>query len=239
MSRPVVTTLLAVAVLIGGCSIQVDEGAQALSDEGHEEVLYGTSTSTSTTVPDESQAFLADLYFVGGPDNKVEMIQRPYPADTIINDILADLERGPNADELDAFSEIGNLSTFLPAGLSPKLGGRDEERGVQLVLVDPVADLRQQLVEDPPSARLAVKQIVCTLLHLPSIEKLGLTGVEITDGEPIELTDDAAQPIVGPATLEDFGNCVTGSEERMAALLESEGQEDGSTTTSEPTGPGG
>lgn len=245
MNRPHRLAVAVAGLLATGaaCGVPIDEEARVLDHEGHEEVLAGASTTTSTTVP-EDDPFVVTLYFVG-QDDKLEVVERPYSEPPLINDVLANLEEGPTPDELDLFQEtVGNLKTLIPPGLSAELNGRDEDRGVQFILVDPEAMLRQLLDDEPPIARVAVKQIVCTVLQLPTLEDLGIDGVEIYDGEELlPLTDDAAQPLAGPATLGAFSNCVTGTEEREAALLEAGdgegeggegeggGEADGTTTT--------
>ena len=112
-------------------------------------------------------------------------------------------DRPPTPEELDLFQEtVGNLKTLIPPGLSARLDDRDLERGVQPIQVDPDARLRQLLADDPDNARIAVKQIVCTVL--PALDDdWNIEGVEIYDGEEqLPLTDDAAQPLgARPATL--------------------------------------
>ena len=227
--RGLAVALASVALAAAACGIPIDEDAKPLSQDGHEEALGGAPTTTATTAPADDP-FLLNLYFVG-PDNKLEVVQRPYSEGPTINDVLHDLEVGPTPEELDQVQEtLGNLKTLIPPGLSARLNGRDIDRGVQFIMVDPSAMLRQRLDDEPANARVAVKQIVCTVLQALD-DELGLRGVEIYDGDEIlPLTDDNAQPLDGPATLEDFSNCRTGTEERNA-LLEAEESGENTTTT--------
>jgi hypothetical protein len=227
---------VALVAIGAGCSLPVSGEVEVLAQDDHRELLNGT---TSTTVlvaePDEPNSTLVKLFFIG-PDDKIEFIERSLPAGSVNNDVLNALENGPIDDEIAQFE---TLQTFIPLGLSAEFGPVDEERGSMQVIVDPAGELRERVDIEPESGRLAIKQLVCTVLNL---NLGGVQGIEIYDGgeDPIPLSDDAAQPIIGPAQKEDFDNCTTGTEER-AAQLEEEGQTtstSASTSSSVPTSTG-
>lgn len=225
---------LVLATVVAGCGIRVDDQVNLLSQDDHTELLIGTTSTTAPVAdPADPGTTSVALFFIGGPDDKLERVERDFASPTTPNDVLAALELGPEQDEIDQFEEIGLLRTFIPAGLSATLGSKNEDFGVQQILVQPEGNLRLILEDQPPPGRLIVKQIVCTVLNL-NLDNV--SGVEIFDEgeEAIPLTDNDSEPIIGAATTNDFDNCITGTEERQA-LLEEE-TNSSSTTTATTTG---
>lgn len=226
--------LAAVAV---ACGVPVNDEVELLAQDEHTELLVGTS-STTAPVADPEEGTVVELFFV--QDNKLEVVERPFISGSSFNDVLDALESGPLPDEVDLFAEGPEpLQTFVPGGLSARFGTLDRETGAQHVDVDPAAELRQRVEEQTEGARLIVSQIVCTAMHL---ELDNVAGIEIFDGdEKIPLSDNAAQPIAGPAQIKDFDNCTTGTEQRQeqaeaeAGETDEDGEADegGSTTTTE------
>jgi PAS domain-containing protein len=229
--------LLAACLLAAGCGIPVST-PEALPQEGREDLLQGTTTTTTIVAEAETVEF--SLFFID-PDDKLETIERPYAVGAPVNVVLADLEQPPQPEEQPSEDqEIGLLRSLVPEGLNATLleeTPADEARGVRIIQVAPEAQLRQTLDESPIQARLIVSQVVCTFL---GIAPEGTVGVEIVDDQgEIQLTDNAAQLITGAATEEDFGDCKTGTEERLEQLeaaAEEAGEEstDDSTTSTEP-----
>lgn len=214
----VLLAFLAACLVAVGCGLPANDQVEAISVEGHEELLNGTTTTTEPEPePEDPETATLTLFFIG-PDSKLERVQRPFSA-PVIDDVLAALEAGPIAEELVPFEERGILESRVPEGLSAKAGGRNPELGIQRIDVDPEAGFRVRLQDEPALSRLPVSQIVCTILNLPIEE---VTGVAIYDGEeePLQLSDNDAEPIIGPAKLEDFDGCKTGTDE----LLELEEQ---------------
>lgn len=203
----VVATVL--SLLAAACGIPTEETVEALPQTGHEELLDGT-TSTTEEPPElvNEDVKIVSLYFIG-IDSKLEVVERPLARPVTGSALLGVLEAGPTTEERNAFAEVGILTTLLPSGLNGQFTESNPETGVQPVLVDPAAELR---LLDDDTRRIIVSQIVCTVLLL---RQPGIFGVEIFDGEePIPLTDNNAEPIEGPAELEDFNGCQTGTEER-------------------------
>ena len=227
---------LCVALLAVACGVPVSDQVELISAEGHEELLNGTTTTTEP-IPEaaDPETTPLDLFFIGA-DNKLERVTRPFTSPKIV-DVLAALENPPLPSELELFEDIGVLESRVPEGLSAIGGGKDIERGIQRIDVNPEVGLRVQLQEEPASARLPIAQLVCTILNLPLPD---ISGVEIFDGEeePLQLSDTDAEPITGPATLEDFDGCKTGAEERLDLLEEGADllDEDGNPTTTTTSG---
>ncbi|MGI9596636.1 MAG: hypothetical protein ACR2QK_10775 [Acidimicrobiales bacterium] len=225
-----VATVIAatLSIVAAACGLPVNDEVDILAQDDHLELLQGTTSTTAPVAePGEPGSVAVQLFFVG-QDNKLESVIRELPDDAQRNDVLRALENGPTQDEIDLYEGPDPLQTFVPAGLSAQFGNLDEDRGAQRIIVDPAAELRQRLDESPDPNRLIVSQIVCTVLKLGLA---GVSGVEIYDGdEPIDLSNNAAQLIIGPAQLEDFDNCMTGAEERDK-LAEAEAEAEGSTTT--------
>ncbi len=212
------SALLAFTIGLGACGIQTDAPPEALDTTDHQELLNGTTSTTQP--PIEEDTSIRNLYFVNG-NLELEAVQRPYPRGTPIDDILLDLEAGPTEEEKQGFES--GLQSLL-AGHAPNLQDEtdaDAEGQVRRVLVDPEAGLRELIVDEPPTGRLIVKQIICTLTELLDDEVL---GVWIIDGgsEPVELTDDAGEIINRAARPEDFSNCITGTALVAEAELEPE-----------------
>lgn len=237
MSRPAggVRRRLAVvvatfAVTIAACGIPVGE-PDVLDTDGHEDLLLGTTTSTTIVDPAETRQFR--LFFLN-PRDELETIERTFVAGAAINDVLRSLEQPPQADEQPVDEEVGLLRSLVPDGLDATLleeTPAEAVQGVRVIQVNPEAMLRQSLDEAPDQARLIVKQLVCTFL---GIAPEGTVGIELHDDQgELPLTDDAAQPIEGAtATEEDFGDCKTGTEERLE-LVEEAGSEEASTTSAD------
>ena len=221
--------VMALAVIAASCGIPVSSEVDVLAQDEHIELLEGT-TSTTAAVPDPDDPSSTPVVLFFAQDNKLESVTREFQVDAERNDVLIALENGPTQAELEQFEGQGVLQTFVPAGLNARFGAFDEALGTQQILVDPAAELRQRVEEQADPGRLIVSQIVCTVLQL---NLTGVEGVEIYDGEErIPLTDSAAQPIVGPAMLSDFNDCITGSEERQEQLeAESEPAPQPTTTT--------
>ncbi len=235
----VVAATMVLVVLAASCGLPVSDEVDFLAQDEHLELLDGTTSTTAPVAePGEPGSISVELFFVG--QDKLESVVRDLPDEAQRNDVLRALENGPTQDEIAQFEGPDPLQSFVPAGLSAQFGTLDEDRGAQRIIVDPVAELRQRLEENPDDNRLIVSQIVCTVLNL---NLPGVSGVEIYDGEePIALSNNAAQLIIGPAQLEDFDNCITGTQEleQLAeAEAESEAEESSTTTaTTAATAPG-
>ncbi len=226
---------LAAGLALGAAACGIPEGEpQALPREGREDLLEGTTTTT-TTIVGPSDNVTHRLFFIG-PDDKLETIERTYPANVRINTVLKDLEQPPQPEEQPTDEEVGLLRSLVPDGLDATLleeTPEDQERGVRMLQVAPVGGLRQLLDESPVQGRLVVSQVVCTFLR---VSPEGTVGVEIRDDEGIiPLTDDAAQPINGPADEDDFGGCQTGTEEREELV---EAGSESTTSSTEAPGDG-
>lgn len=230
-ARWAVAVIMGLAAVAGGCGLPESDQVEVLAQDDHRELLEGTtSTEVPVADPEDEEAPRVRLFFIG-EDNKLESVIRSFREGSNKNDVLKALEAPPTAEEIAAYEGI--LQTFLLDGLAPRFGEPNRETGSQPILVEDVG-LRQRVEDQTDTGRLIVRQIVCTVLSLNLDD---VVGVEIYDGEePIPLTDNAAQPIIGPAELEDFDNCTTGTEEREAQL-EAETEEDGTTTTARTTVP--
>lgn len=226
VSRIVFTLVVGVSMIVSACGIPVNDEVEFLAQDDHLELLNGTTSTTAAVAePDDPESFPTELFFV--QDNKLEKVTRAFLTAPTGNDLLVALEAGPNQDEIDAFAEgPDDLQTLLPAGLGATFGELDRETGAQQILVNPEALLRQLVEEQPEGARLIVSQIVCTVLTLGFDS---VAGVEIFDGdERIPLSDNAAELIDGPAQIENFDNCITGTELRQEQL---DAENQNSTTT--------
>ncbi len=214
-----------VALAVAACGIPVSE-PEALPTEGREDLLLGTTTTT--TIVDPAQTVQFQLYFLS-PDDKLETIDRTYVAGASINEVLKDLvEQPPQPDEQPDNEETGLLRTAIPDGLTATLLDETPAQaaiGIRVIQINSEALLRESLDEAPDQARLGVKQLVCTFL---GVAPDGTVGVELHDDQgELPLTDDAAQPFSGAATEERFGGCITGTQERLELV---EGGEDGDAT---------
>lgn len=218
----------AVALALAACGIPVS-APEALPTEGREDLLQGTTTTTTIVDPAETVQF--ELYFLN-PDDELETIERTYVAGASINEVLKDLvEQPPQPDEQPVDDEeTGLLRTAIPDGLTATLLDETPAQaavGVRVIQVNPEALLRESLDEAPDQARLGVKQLVCTFL---GVAPDGTIGVELHDDQgELPLTDDAAQPFSGGATEERFGGCITGTQERLELV---EGGDDSTSETS-------
>lgn len=225
--RRLLGALVTLVLAVTACGIPVDEPPQALPTEDHQDLLEGTTTTTTSTVVD-SEMVTVRLYFVS-QDDKLEWVERPYAGPPEINTVLADLEQPPLEEDQAPFEELGFLLTLVPVGLDATLleqTPEDENRGVRIIQVNPIGELRPRLEGEPVQGRLIVKQLVCTFLNLGGLDDV--VGVELHDDQgQIPLFDDASQPIEGAAGQSDFGDCKTGTDE-LNELIESE---TGSTTT--------
>lgn len=227
--------LAGLALVVASCGIPTGD-PEALSRDGWEDLLEGTTTTTTMVAEAETVEFR--LFFVDADDN-LETIERTYAVGVPVNAVLANLEQAPPQPEEQPTDEeeIGLLRSLVPEGLNATLleeTPADEARGVRVLQVSSEVGLRQLLEDTPIQARLMVSQVVCTFL---GIAPEGTVGVEIVDDQgQIQLTDNAAQLITGAANEEDFGDCKTGTEERLEQLeaaAEEAGEEtDGDSTTS-------
>jgi len=228
--------ITAVALAIAACGIPVSD-PEALPTEGREDLLLGTTTTTTIVDPAETVQF--QLFFLN-PDDKLETIERTYVAGASINEVLQDLvEQPPQPDEQPVDNEeTGLLRTAIPDGLTATLLDETPAQaaiGVRVIQVNPEALLRESLDEAPDQARLGVKQLVCTFL---GVAPEGTIGVELHDDQgELPLTDDAAQPFSGAATEDRFSGCTTGTQERLE-LVEG-GDEPGADEPAEDTESGG
>ncbi len=222
------------------CGLPVSGEVETLPADEHRELLEGTTSTTLLVAdPDESNSRRVKLFFVG-PDDKLEFVIRSFPEGSVNNNVLEALELGPSEDEVAGFE---TLQTFIPVGLAAQFDILDEERGSMPIIVDPIGELRRRVEEDPEQGTLIISQLVCTVLNL---NLTGVQGVEIYDGgeDPIPLSDNAVQPIIGPAQSEDFDNCITGTEEREQLAeeaqneSEAEAEEDTDAGAGEDTGAG-
>lgn len=231
-TAPVIALVLGFLMLAAGCGLPVSDGVEVIPKDDHLELLEGTtSTTIAQADPEDDGVALIGLYFIG-PDDKLERVIRPFPAGTTLDEVLAALEAGPLAEEIEA-SGLETLQTQLPVGLSASFGVLDEERQSQTVKVDPEGQLRVIVEEQPVLGRLIVTQIVCTALGLKLDDA---TGIIIDDGgeEPIVLSDINAEPLLRPANRSDFDDCKTGEQERAEAEdaeAEAEADAEGETTT--------
>lgn len=211
----------AIALLLAACGIPVSE-PEALSTEGREDLLLGTTTTT--TIVDPARTVQFQLYFLN-PEDKLETIERTYVDGASINEVLEDLVgQPPQPDEQPDNEETGLLRTAIPDGLTATLLDETPAQaaiGIRVIQINPEAQLRASLDEAPDQARLGVKQLVCTFL---GVAPDGTVGVELHDDQgELPLTDDAAQPFSGAATEERFGGCITGTQERLE-LVEGDGE---------------
>lgn len=222
----VAASVLAVGLAATGCAISVDERPQALEQDGWEEVLAGTSPTGSTLPADapEDETVTIRLFFIG-LDNKPESVSRAFPPDPGVNDILAGLADGPTDEEQAAFAD--QLQTRIPTPLNPRFGERDADGETVSIVVDPEADFRNLVEQEPEQARLVATQIVCTVLNLNLEEDV--SGLIIEDDQgPIPVLDANGTRLDGAARLDDYNGCITGAEERLAeAEAEADGAEDG------------
>ncbi len=237
----------AAAFLVAACGIPVGE-PEALSTEGREDLLFGTSTTTTTSPVDEVDGDLVtqSLYFISS-DDKLEVVERAYLENPEINDVLQELEEAPRPEDQEAFAEFDlTLRSVVPVGLDAtllELTEEDEARGVRVLRVSPEGELREELLANPPRARLIVSQLVCTFFGLVSVDTIGVV-IEDDTGR-LQPTDLDSQPIEGPVVREDFGDCRTGTDERDAIVEEAEegeageeadgGTGDGGTSTTSTT----
>lgn len=228
----VAAAVAAALMLLGaGCGLPVSGEVEVLAADEHRELLDGTTSTTLLVAePGESNSKRVKLFFIG-PDDKLESVIRPFPEDAVNNNVLEALEDGPSEDELAGFE---TLQTFIPLGLAAQFDTVDEERGSMPIIVDPIGELRRRVEEEPDQGTLIVSQLVCTVLNL-NLE--GVRGVEIYDGgeDPIPLSDNAAERIIGPAQIDDFDDCITGTEEREQLTDEAQNESETSDTTDTTT----
>ncbi|MEL6984367.1 MAG: hypothetical protein AAFO29_18210 [Actinomycetota bacterium] len=230
----VALALVGAALVVASCGIPTSE-PEALSQEGWEDLLEGTTTTTTIVAEAETVEF--SLFFIDADDN-LETIERPYAVGVPVNAVLANLEEAPPQPEEQPTDEeeIGLLRSLVPEGLNATLleeTPADEARGVRILQVSPEAGLRQLLEDTPIQARLIVSQVVCTFL---GIAPEGTVGVEIVDDQgEIQLTDNAAQVITGAASEDDFGGCMTGTEIRLEQLEAAAEEADAENTEEETT----
>lgn len=237
--------LAALTLLAAACGLPVGE-PEALSQEGWEDLLEGTTTTTITPVADDAgETVEIQLFFIASDDN-LERVTRTYPDSPQINEVLLELEDPPRPEEQEEFAEAGLLlRSLVPVGLNPTLlteTPADAARGVRVLSVETEGGLRELLEAEPLTSRLVVSQLVCTFLNLPRSETT--SGVEIQDGEgPLLLADIDSQPINRPAAQSDFGDCRTGTEAREELVEEAEQAEnddaesDAASTTTTELGP--
>ncbi|MEM9561433.1 MAG: hypothetical protein AAGA93_02380 [Actinomycetota bacterium] len=218
------------ALLASACGIPVGE-PEALSTEGREDLLLGTSTTTTTSPVDEVDGDLVtqSLFFISS-DDKLEVVERTYIENPEINDVLEELEEAPRPEDQEAFADLDlTLRSVVPVGLDAtllELTPENEERGVRVLRVSPEGELREELLANPPLARLIVSQLVCTFFGLVSDETIGVI-IEDDQGR-LQPTDLDSQTIEAPILPENFGDCRTGSDERDAIVEEAEeGEGDG------------
>ena len=211
-------TTVVIGLLASACGIPVSGQVETIAPEGHEELLDGTTSTTEPVPePEDTDVIGLQLYFIG-PDDLLERVERPFAEPAIIDDLLVALEQGPTTEEAALFDELGILESRIPDGLAASSGPKDDDLQIQQINVDPAGELRVRLQDDPAAARLIVSQLVCTVLGLP----LEISGVQIFDGGegPLQLSDNDAEPITGPATLDDFDGCRTGEDVRLELLEE-------------------
>lgn len=233
-SARVVALVLGFLMIAVGCGLPASDGVEVIPKEDHLELLQGTtSTTIAQADPEDEGVALIGLYFIG-PDEKLERVIRTFPDGTTLDEVLAALEAGPLAEEIEE-SGLETLQTQLPVGLSASFGVLDEDRQSQTVKVDPEGQLRVIVEEQPVLGRLIVTQIVCTALGLNFADEV---GIEISDGgeEPIVLSDINAETLLRPAYRSDFDDCKTGEQERAEAEdaeaeAEAEADAEGATTT--------
>jgi hypothetical protein len=231
---PIVAVLLGLAAIAGACGIPVNDEVEVLAQGEHFELLNGTTSTTALEVaePDDPESFPVDLYFV--LDNRLEVVSRPFLTAPSGNELLAALESGPVQGEIDLFEGSEELQSLLPAGLTASFG--PFEGASQQIMVNPEAELRQRVEEQPEVARLIVSQIVCTVVSfLTDVEvsepEATEIGVELFDGEErIPLSDSASQPIGGPANVGNFDACITGTALRQEQV-EAEAENQSTSTT--------
>lgn len=229
--RSGLTLILTLGLVAGACAIPAGE-PQALPHDEHEDLLVGTST---TTAPPANEEVDIMLYFISSDGDKLESVIRPYEANPKVNRVLKDLESPPRDEEQDQFQDRGLvLRTEVYVDLNATLQTSADEDGqsYRTIRVDAEAGLREQLRDEPAQARLAVSQLVCTVLPLLDED---VSGVQLIDDQgEIKLTDAATQPIDGPATIEHFGDCKTGTEQ-LSEQLETETSEESTDSTTEST----
>lgn len=192
MSRPrMIFAAVAVAVL-AACSIPIENRAQVIEDETVAYGLLNTTTSTVTTTVPELPTQTVSFFWHNNEGRLVIIVKgRDNIPDPGI--VLAELVEGPQPADLE---ENPNLITVLDSTMAPRLSGPDVN-GVHRIQID-------RLAEEALSTDQA-EEFVCTATQFDAIER-----VEIIDsnGELFSLSGKGAVALDGPASAEDFGDCV-------------------------------
>jgi len=227
--RRLIGSILAIAVAITSCSLPVGGEVNALDSEEYSDIVFGVSTTSTTTPPAEEATALRLFYVVG--EGGLGDVVRPLATATI-PEVLVALQQSPTEDEIADYADEfeGPLRTALPAGLNPSLRSWETASTLATILVDDEGELRTMPDEAPAQAESVFSQIVCTLTGLTFKSGAEITEVEfydslgqipIVDANRTRIPDDRA----GPA---DFRDCETVRQRRDAAAEQSE-----STTTTE------
>jgi len=224
---------IALLLIVGSCGLPVDGEVQALDADEYPEVVFGTTTSTTTAPQDENETERLELYFVVGEG--LGKVRRPF-AEPLIDVVLAALQQSPFESEVAEFAAEGfedPLQTALPAGLNPKVLSREPGSSLLAIEVEDEGNLRSMPVENPTLSLLVFSQIVCTITDLDLVSGDNITQVEFHDSTgPIDIVDASGSLIAdGRAGRADFDDCQTVRDQREAAA-EAEADAESTTTTS-------
>ena len=219
-------------LITGSCGLPVDGEVQVLDADEYPEVVFGTTTSTTTPPQDENETERLELYFVVGEG--LGKVRRPF-SEPLIDVVLAALQQSPFESEVAEFAAEGfedPLQTALPAGLNPRVLSREPGSSLLAVQVDDEGNLRSMPVENPTLSLLVFSQIVCTITDLDLVSGDNITQVEFHDSTgPIDVVDASGSLIAdGRARRADFDDCQTVREQREAAA-EAEADAESTPTT--------
>lgn len=221
-SRLVLALSVCFTVLLSSCAVSTNEGVQALPTENREDLINGTTRTTTVPEPEEDETPVpVDLYFVS--NEQLERVTRDFAPGSRVGNVLDALVQGPLPEEV---ADIPTLNTRITEALGPSADGKADETGTQTIIVRSEADLRSTIEQEAGNARLIVSQIVCTVVN--EIDRI--SGVRIVDetGEAIEVSSESGELISGPARASHFNDCKTGRDILDEQIEE---QTESSTTT--------
>lgn len=187
---PAIALMVPLALILAGCAVPDDDAARAIDPSTVPFSLLGTSTTSST----EPQAppvreVTVPIYLVDNETDQLVEVVRTVEAPRSVGEALAELLRGPSADELarGLTSAISRSTTLLGTE-----GPRD---GVVTVnLSDDLSSIGGQ------GQRLALAQVVFTVTAAPEIQ-----GVLFAfEGEPSQVPDGQGQSTAEPLDRADF-----------------------------------
>ncbi len=189
------------AVLAASCGLPEQDQAQVIDDVPDDVLAVVSTTSTAVAVEEDDAPFTLTLYWHESDQGRLIQVSRPSDTQPTPLEALQQLREGPTNQEI---ADTAGVLTFGPSAglrLTP-----DELAPVLEGPVDGTLTIRVSGAEfrELPNKANAAAELVCTLTEFDEID-----GVTVVDDqpEPITLVGNNAEPIVGPATRANFGDC--------------------------------